>query len=590
MKKTETRKHQNLLQGSLILGVAVLLVKIIGAIYKIPLGWVLGGVGSGYFSIAYDIYLPIFSIAMTGLPVAISRLVAESVSEGRFRDTKRILKVSKRLFLIVGLVCFAILAAAIPIYIKYIDEPNAFWPMMAIAPSLIFCCIMSTYRGYYEGLRNMYPTAFSQVIEALGKLGIGLVLAYVAKIFLTNEFIASGTILGREVVLDGSTATLAEVANKMMMPYVASCAILGITLGSVFGALYLVIRHKVSGDKITKEELEASPEPQSSKSYLKMLVLIAIPIVLGSLTTQIASLVDLTIVKVQLKSLMETDAEAVRACYGEVLSGLTNKDIPTFLYGCYRNYAHSLYNLAPTITSVIGVSAIPIIATAWKSKDRLAVKENLESSIRVTSLIAFPAGVGLFVLSSQVLSLLYPNNVSEVAVSSPILQVLGITSIFVAITIPETSMLQAIGKQKIPVYNMLVGVVLKVMINYFLVAIPELNIVGAPVGTAVCYAYIFTANLIALRKYSEVKINILSTIIKPLLSALICGVAAYGTNLILTSWRGKGSLTTIISVAAAGVAYILALGFTKTITKNDVTMLPKGQKIAKILEKIGWLG
>ena len=137
MKKTATRKHQNLLQGSLILGVAVLLVKIIGAIYKIPLGWVLGGVGSGYFSIAYDIYLPIFSIAMTGLPVAISRLVAESVSEGRFRDTKQILKVSKRLFFVVGLVCFAILAAAIPIYIKYIDEPNAFWPMMAIAPSLI---------------------------------------------------------------------------------------------------------------------------------------------------------------------------------------------------------------------------------------------------------------------------------------------------------------------------------------------------------------------------------------------------------------------------------------------------------------------
>ncbi|MBQ5716548.1 MAG: oligosaccharide flippase family protein, partial [Clostridia bacterium] len=278
MGKTE-RKHQNLLQGSLILGVATLLVKIIGAIYKIPLGWVLGGVGSGYFSIAYDIYLPIFSIAMAGLPVAISRLVAENVSEGRFKDARRLLKVSKRLFLVVGLACFVILAAAIPIYTKYIDEPNALLPMMTIAPSLIFCCIMSTYRGYYEGMRNMYPTAFSQVIEALGKLLIGLLLAYVAKVFLTNEFISSGTVLGREVVLDGSTATLAEVANKMMMPYVASCAILGITLGSAFGALFLVLRHKLVGDKITAAEFEASPEPRSSKSYVKMLILIAVPIV-----------------------------------------------------------------------------------------------------------------------------------------------------------------------------------------------------------------------------------------------------------------------------------------------------------------------
>ena len=589
MGKTE-RKHQNLLQGSLILGAATLFVKIIGAIYKIPLGWVLGGVGSGYFSIAYDIYLPIFSIAMAGLPVAISRLVAENVSEGRFRDARRLLKVSKRLFLAVGLVCFVILAVAIPIYTKYIDEPNALLPMMTIAPSLVFCCIMSTYRGYYEGMRNMYPTAFSQVIEALGKLVIGLALAYVAKVFLTNEFISNGTVLGREVVLDGSTATLAEVANKMMMPYVASCAILGITLGSAFGALYLAIRHKLAGDKITAAELETSPEPRSSKSYVKMLVLIAVPIVLGSLTTQIASLVDLTIVKVQLKALMETNAEAVRACYGEVLSGLTDKDIPTFLYGCYRSYAYSLYNLAPTITSVIGVSAIPVIATAWKTGDKSAIKDNLESSLRITSLIAIPAGVGLFVLSRQVLALLYPNNVAEVAVSAPILQVLGFTSAFAAMTIPATSMLQAIGKQKIPVYNMLVGVVLKVAINFFLVAIPELNVIGAPIGTATCYAYIFIANLIALNKYSGARINIISTIIKPLVSALICGGVAYGVHFALSSLRGEGSITTIISVAAAGVAYVVALGFTKTLTKNDVTMLPKGQKIAKILEKIGWIG
>ena len=137
---------------------------------------------------------------------------------------------------------------------------------------------------------------------------------------------------------------------------------------------------------------------------------------------------------------------------------------------------------------------------------------------------------------------------------------------------------------------MLVGVVFKVAINFFLVAIPELNVIGAPIGTATCYAYIFIANLIALNKYSGARINIISTIIKPLVSALVCGGVAYGVHFAVSSWRGEGSLTTIISVAAAGIAYIVALGFTKTLTKNDVSMLPKGQKIAKILEKIGWIG
>ncbi len=586
----KARTHQNLIQGSLILGVATLLVKIIGAIYKIPLGWILGGVGAGYFSIAYDIYLPIYTIAMAGLPVAVSRMVAESVSEGRFRDARNLLKVSKRVFLVTGAACFAVLAAIIPFYVKSIDEPGALLPMLTIAPSLIFCCIMSTYRGYYEGMRNMFPTGISQVIEALGKLCIGLGIAYVVKVVLTAEFNRAGTVLGKAIKLDGSDATLAEVAGKKMMPYVASGAILGITLGSALGALYLVIKYRRSGDKITAEELDNSPEPRSNRTNVKMLIAIAVPIVLGSLTTQIASIVDLTIVKLQLKSVMESSGEALRECYGNVLNAYTDKDVPTFLYGCYRNFAYSLYNLAPTITSVIGVSTIPVLATAWKSGSKLEIKNNIESTQRITSLIALPAGIGLFVLSGPILSLLYSGQPAEVAVSTPILRVLGFTSAFAAMTIPTTSMMQAIGKQKIPVYNMIVGMFLKVGINFFLVSIPSVNVIGAPIGTAACYAYIFFANLIALRKYSGVKIDIFGTIVKPLICAVVCGAAAFGTYTLVASKRGDGSLTTLIAMAAAGVTYILSLGFTRTLTHNDVMMLPKGQKIAKILEKIHWIG
>lgn len=589
MDNVKNRKHQNLLQGTLILGAATMLVKIIGAIYKIPLGWALGGVGSGYFSIAYNVYLPIYTLAMAGLPVAVSRMVAESVSEGRFRDARNLFKLTKKVFIITGLVCFVILSGIIAIMMYRSDNPVTLLPLVTIAPSIIFCCIMSIYRGYYEGLRNMYPTGISQVIEALGKLFIGLGIAYSIKGVLTNEYNTSGTVMGSVITPDGSEATLAEVASKAMMPYVAAGAILGITLGSAFGVLYLVIRHRRTGDNFTKEDLALSPEPRSTRTNFKMLVAIAVPIVLGSMISQLTAFIDLFIVTGRLESVVNSSSQVLRNVYDGLLGGLVDKEVPTFLYGCYTNYAYSLYNLAPTITSVVGVSAIPILATAWKSNDKLSIKTNLEATMRLSSLIALPAGAGLLALSQPILGILYPTQPIEVAVAAPILRVLGLTTIFSALTIPATSMLQAIGRQKIPVYNMIVGAVLKIVINFILVGIPEINIVGAPLGTATCYCYIFFANLAALCKYSGVKIDIISVIVKPFVSAVICGVTAYGVHMLVAGWRGEGSLTTIISVAAAAVSYLLAVGFLRTLTKNDIIMLPKGQKLAKILEKIRWI-
>ena len=589
MNQVKKRKHQNLIQGSLILGVATALVKVIGAIYRIPLNGILGGDGGGAFSLAYDIYLPIYTIAMAGLPVAISRMVAESVSEGRFKDARALLKLARRVFLITGLLCLALLLVAVPIYVNGINRPDALWSMLAITPSILFCCMMSTYRGYYEGLRDMYPTGISQVIEACGKLFAGLGFAYAVKEFLYAEFERSGTVMGKVIELDGTTATLEQVALKAISPYSAAGAILGITIGSVFGAIYLMLRYRIVGDRFTNEELAASPEPRRDKEHFKMLIAIAVPIVLGSLTTQVASLVDLTLVNIQLDAAVKTNAEALRACYGSILDGQTDQSLPNFLYGCYRSYAYSLYNLAPTITSVIGVTAIPVLATAWKAKDNSAIKINIESSIRISSLIALPAGAGLFALSYPILNLIYPLNPVEPAVSTPILRVLGLTTIFAAMTIPATSMLQAIGKQRIPVYNMIIGVILKIGINYFLVSIPSINVIGAPIGTAICYAYIFVANFVALRKYSSVKIDVIGTMIKPLICAAVCGGAAYGTHLLLSSLRGEGSITTVVSVAVAALAYVISMGFTRTLTKNDVNMLPKGQKIAKVLEKIHWI-
>ena len=215
------RTYQNLLQGSMILAVATALVKVLGAIYRIPLNNMLGELGAGYYSTAYDLYLPIYSLAMAGLPVAISRMVAESVATKRFADTRRLLKLAQRAFLTTG-ITGTVLMVLVTYFYLYNDwfrttfnitaDQNCVYAIVLIAFSILFCCIMSTYRGYYEGLRNMIPTAVSQVIEAAGKLVLGLVLVWVTKYVCISVY--------------GMTET-------QSLPYAAGAAVLGVTLGAL---------------------------------------------------------------------------------------------------------------------------------------------------------------------------------------------------------------------------------------------------------------------------------------------------------------------------------------------------------------------
>ncbi len=574
----QKRRQQNLVQGSLILAVATLLVKVLGAIYKIPLANILGGLGGGYYSTAYDIYLPVYSLAMAGLPVAVSRMVAESAAKKNYNNTRKILKIAQRAFLITGTVgTVAILALT---YFYLFSDPfrslfnitsgaDNVYSIMLISFSILFCCIMSSYRGYYEGLRNMYPTAVSQVIEAAGKLLVGLLLAGGVKYVCTSQL--------------GMTADEAA-------PFAAGGAVLGVTLGSAVGAIYLIIRHRRAGDGITEEEIAASAPADSTKSLLKMLIAIAIPIVIGSLVRDIASLVDLTTVKARLSTVVTANPNLIEDCFGLSVRYDDIDKTVTYLYGCYKTFAYSIYNLVPTITAVIGVSTIPTLCTAWSSQDKDSVKESVHSILKLTSVISLPAGIGIVALAGPILNLLFSDQPNEVAISTPILMVLGMSAIFAGIAVPTTSMLQAIGKQNIPVINMAVGVLLKIVVNYTLVGIESINVVGAPAGTGVCYAYIMIANLLCLRHYSKVDLGVVRTVIKPLVCALLCGATAYFGYELLSCVGLSGKLGTAICIVLAGTVYALCLGVTKTFTKNDILMLPKGEKLVKVLAKLRWIG
>ncbi len=572
----KTNKQQSFLHGSLILIIATVVAKIIGAVYRIPLTNLLGSRGMGFYSTAYDLYVPMYSIAMAGLPIAISRIVAEYTAKLRYKDINRTLRASQLIFVVTGGVGFALLIvlafvltgnSSITLFGKTLNlhtfNYGALPGILAISPSLIFCCVMSAYRGYFEGLGNMTPTGVSEILEALGKLVFGFTFA---------------------------TLVLKSTNNYS---YAAAGALLGISLGEAFSTIFLLIRFKTCRWKdIPKALYSASPEPIEFKSQIKSIIIVAIPIVLGSLVNNVTSLIDVVMVQNQLNKAITKVPEYFATHYSTLISYETAldksfdmvKDLSNSLYGCHRGFAFSIYNLIPVLTSTLGVSAIPVLARAWVKNDKQEIKSNIQTMIRTVAIIALPCGAGIFALSFGILSLLYPNKAAAIAIAAPNLRILGICAAFAGINAPLINMLQAIGKEKVPLKNIAVGAALKIVVNFILVGIPQINIVGVPIGTTICYAYICIANFIALVKYSKVKPDYYSMIIKPLIAAVVCGVTAYISFAILRSFISV-SLATVASICLAGIAYLVMIWLIKVIEPEDILSLPMGEKLLFICKK-----
>ena len=589
----EKAKSQSLLNGALVLVVATVLVKVIGALFKIPLSMLIGEVGRGYFNTAYEIYTPLYSISMAGLPIAVSRMVAKERSLGHFRDVRLIRKVATRLFLMTGAIgTILMLIIAYP-YTKFVvGYTENIWCVLAIAPSIFFCCCMSTFRGYYEGMQNMMPTAISQVIEALSKLLLGLGITYAFLSVQLKKFANGEAVMGT-VYTDKADALAA------LYPYAAATAVLGVTIGTVLGFIFLSIRHRIKGDGITKEDLINSPKPDDSRNVAKILVRTALPMAVGSLILNVTNLIDSATIQNRLAYAVEKAPEVIKGIYSSYLikEGIADGQIVKYLYGVYGETL-DFKNLVPTITMTLGISAIPIISAAWAKHDSKTITTTVESVFRVTMLIALPVGFGLAAVSYNLLNMFYGN--SAATIGSPILTIYGISVFLFAVSSPITNMLQALGRTDIPLKSLAIGAVVKIILNYMLIGNPSININGAPIGSIACYVIVVGINLFSIIKISGVKINLASVFIKPFICSAISAVTAFATVKVFSkvlasfgdpeSMLNGNTIALVIAVAAAVIVYVLALLFIKALSKDDLEMLPKGEKISKKLEKLGFLG
>lgn len=589
-------KKQTMLNGALILMIATAIGSIIGALYKLPLTALIGEVGRGYFASAYQIYVPIYAISMAGLPVAVSKLVSEYFASNRYRDALNVKKIAGKMFLITGVAgTLLLMILAYPYSALICEKPQTVWSILSIAPSIFFCCLMSTYRGYYEGSRNMVPTAISEIIENVARLTIGLALSYIVMYFGMKDFHATKTVLGKAVETESQ-------ALSTLYPVAAAAAIMGVTIGTVLAFLFMHIRYKVKGNGVTRIQLVNSLPAQPKSQTAKKLISLAIPMVISSLVLNISNLIDASLIQKCLAVALEKDYNMIYEMYKTSLdaSGTLVEDTKTYLYGCYFA-SQDLRNIIPSITMSLGVSAIPALSAAYALKDKKTQKTTIESVLRITSIIALPAGIGMGVLSEPILTLFYGGSNSQnlIPIAAPIMAVCNFATFFFAISSPITNMLQSIGRADIPVKSLLVGSVAKIVADIILVSNPKYNIKGAVVGTILCYVIIVVINLAALLKFSKVRINFVSVFFKPFVCAALSGVVGYMAYVGIehffpvsdfTRKINGSTISCVISIGIIMVVYLISMLLIRGLSEDDIKMLPKGEKIAKMLEKYKLLG
>lgn len=536
-------QKQSFLGGAAVLALATAIVKVIGAFYKIPLQRIIGETGYGFFSTAYDVYSVLLMISTTGLPVAMSRMISEAQALGRTAQIRRIHSVAFRVFLTLGLIGTAGMSLFCVQLATWCGQKDAWFAVLCLSPAVLFMCITSSYRGFFQGQGNMRPTSLSQVSEAICKLVIGLAASY----GIMRYFSANGT-----------TAT--EAGLTKAYSWAAGGAILGVTTGCLVAMVMLSCMHR----RAVKGLQGGNSQVKSRKSTLKQLLAIAIPITIGAAGLQIISLIDTMVYMYRLKGAAGFSQEEANA-----------------MKGIY-NFCQTIFNLPCSFISPLIVSIIPALTEHITMKNRRGERIVTESSLRVMSLITMPCAVGLAVLPGPIYQLLASHNESSLITAKPVLAILGVCVLFNSMVLLTNAIMQAHGDVTTPVIHMLIGGVIKIVVNYILVGNPQLNIVGAAIGTLVCYIAITCMNVVAMLK-RDYQLHLGKTMTKPLVASLLMGVVAYFGYRGLSSLVTSTTLATVGAVALAGVTYLILVFALRIITREDCELLPKGDKIAKIL-------
>ncbi len=525
-----TSNKKSFVKGAVILGAAGLICKVIGAFFRIPLYNMLGD-GMQYYEAVYPYYSTLLVISTAGLPTAISRMVAERTALGDREGAKRVFRKSQVLLLGIGLVTAALMYFGAEFLARTTVGEAAVHSFRAMSPSLLIVSLMCAYRGYLQGLQQMTGTAMSQLMEQAGKLGIGL--------YLAAKWMPRG------------------------LEYGAMGAIAGVTISELLALFVIGFFYLFRKKTLTADTDVWTGEP-GGKHIIRNLLVIAVPVTIGAAIMPIMGIVDATLIKSTLIDIGFSEAAA------------------SMRFVALRSNVTNIINMPAVLTIALAMSLVPAVSAARTAKDHKTILTVSAMGIKLAMFIGIPCAVGLFALSSPVIDFLYDIDAERLAIASALMRTSAIGVIFLSLVQTLTGILQGAGKQHIPVINLFIGGVVKVVLMLTLMRVPSIEIQGAAISTTACYMVAGILDAIYLIRYTRLKLNVMNTFIKPVVSALTMGAAAYFSYSFIMEKLSSNAVATLGAILVGFVLYLALTLWMRMFSKKDLSLIPGGSILYRL--------
>ena len=525
---------RSFMSSVLLLSFSTVIVKIIGLAFKIPMLSFLGAEGMGYFNSAYEIYAILCVVSTAGLPVALSILVSTARSNNDRIRVKRVYRAAKYIFGIFGFGASILMIVFSRQLAEAIGNPDAYRCIVAIAPALLLVCLASAIRGYCQGFEYMTPTAISQLIEAVGKLVFGILLAILA------------------------------IKRGYQVYSVAAYAVFGITVGSFLSVVYLALAKLVKHPE--KAMCRVGGNVRKAGGETRELISIALPITLGSTVLGLTRIIDMALIMRRL---------------GE--QGIPISRINT-IYGAYTTLAIPVFSLIPALITPISMALIPQLSAFANKQDREGERTVIENSVRLTTLLSMPASFGITLFSRPILELLFNGQSEAIDISAPLLAMLGSSVLFSCLITTTNAVLQSYRHVCLPIVSMIIGVAVKTISTYVLLGTDNVGIMGAPIGSLLCNLTVVLINFCFMKKYTNASLRSSILFFKPLMASCISVCAAFVLYLYLISYFSSKMLAFAVAIIFAAVTYMGFAFLTGSLTKEDIMLFPKGERFIKFID------
>lgn len=567
MEEKQKNGKQSFMMGVMTLFIAQVVVKILGLVYRLVITNVdgFGDTGNGLYGAGYQIYTLLLAVSSIGVPNAISKLVSERIAVGKNKEAHEIFKTALILFASIGLVGGLFLFAFSGTIATWMGNPDVQGVMMALAPAIFFVAVAAVIRGYFNGMYNMKATSNSQILEQFFKSVLTIVFVQV----IAHISIANSSWLAEilHITSENRTTAMAIAGNAAS------------TVATVLGCLYLFFFYQKRKKEIWKNINASKGEYKKEKriKIMKKILKISIPISLASIVSAVNRNIDTFTVVNGLKTYLAGWSSSLEAIINEA----------TRLYGVLSGKIDMLIGLPAALNVAFATALVPAISGTIANGDVKTAKRRMNFSLRTTLIIAFPCAIGMCVLSDQILNLLFPNAYAPEA--AILLQISAFTVIFTLMNQTLGGALQGLGKVYVPAISLATGAVIKLILNLTLIPNNQIGVFGgingAAISSLIASATATTINLIVLRKTIKLDMNINQTLIKPLVASIIMGVLSYYSYKLINGYFGN-SISTILTIIIAVVAYLLLVLVLGIFKREDYHMLPYGDKIYNVLLKL----